>query len=82
MTTGEFLDTLKAFGAMDDDPLLSAGVEFVLSTQNKDGSWGDVTDKDIYQRYHPTWTAVDGLRDYAFQGERVSFPEALSRAQG
>lgn len=81
-TTGEFLDTLKAFGAMDDDPLLSAGVEFVLSTQNKDGSWGDVTDKDIYQRYHPTWTAVDGLRDYAFQGERVSFPEALSRARG
>ena len=52
-----------------------------VRSQNKDGSWGDVTDKDIYQRYHPTWTAVDGLRDYAFQGEGVSFPEALSRAQ-
>ena len=36
-----------------------------VRSQNKDGSWGDVTDKDIYQRYHPTWTAVDGLRDYA-----------------
>ncbi len=81
-TTGEFLDTLKAFGAADDDPLIRAGIEFVLSTQNKDGSWGDVTDKDVYQRYHPTWTAVDGLRDYAFQGERVSFPEALKQAQG
>ena len=80
-TTGEFLDTLKAFGAADDDPLIRAGVEFVLSTQNRDGSWGDVADKDIYQRYHPTWTAVDGLRGYIFQGERVSFPEALKRAQ-
>ncbi|HXL67597.1 MAG TPA: hypothetical protein VN930_02400 [Xanthobacteraceae bacterium] len=81
-TTGEFLDTLKAFGAGEDDPLIRAGVEFVLSRQNKDGSWGDVTDKDIYQRYHPTWTAVDGLRDYAFQGERASFPDALKQAQG
>ncbi len=81
-TTGEFLDTLKAFGTADDDPLIRAGVEFVLSTQNRDGSWGDVTDKDIYQRYHPTWTAVDGLRDYAFRGERVSFPDALAKAQG
>jgi hypothetical protein len=80
-TTGEFLDTLKAFGAKDDDPLIRAGIAFVLASQNKDGSWGDVTDKDIYQRYHPTWTAVDGLRDYAFQGERVSFPEALAKAQ-
>jgi hypothetical protein len=80
-TIGEFLDTLKAFGASDDDPLIRAGVEFVLSRQNKDGSWGDVTDKDIYQRYHPTWTAVDGLRDYAFQDERVSFPDALAKAQ-
>ena len=81
-TTGEFLDTLKAFGAKDDDPLIRAGVEFVLASQNKDGSWGNVTDKDVYQRYHPTWTAVDGLRDYAFQGERVSFPDALAQAQG
>jgi hypothetical protein len=80
-TMGEFLDTLKAFGMANDDPLMRTGVEFILSTQNRDGSWGNATDKDVYQRYHPTWTAVDGLRDYAFQGERVSFPEALQRAQ-
>jgi hypothetical protein len=80
-TTGEFLDTLKSFGAKDDDPLIRAGVAFVLKTQNRDGSWGDVVEKDIYNRYHPTWTAVDGLRDYAFKGEGVSFPEALTRAQ-
>lgn len=81
-TMGEFVDSLKAFGLMDKDPLIRAGIEFLIHTQNKDGSWGEVHDKDIYQRYHPTWTAVDGLRDYAFRGEGVSFPEALQRAKG
>jgi hypothetical protein len=30
--------------------------------------------RDTYQRYHPTWTAIDGLRDYRWRGERLSFP--------
>jgi hypothetical protein len=80
-TMGEFLDTLKSFGLTSQDPLIRTGMEFVLSKQNPDGSWGDPAEKDIYNRYHPTWTAVDGLRDYAWQGERVSFPEALRRIQ-
>ncbi len=80
-TMGEFLDTLKSFGLTFDDPLIRTGTEFVLSKQNGDGSWGDPADPDIYNRYHPTWTAIDGLRDYAWKGERVTFPEALRRIQ-
>lgn len=80
-TMGEFLDTLKSFGRTEGDSLIQKGMEFVLSKQNADGSWGDPNETDIYNRYHPTWTAVDGLRDYAWQGERVSFPEALRRLQ-
>ncbi len=72
---GEFVDSLKAFGLTDQDPLIRTGTEFLLKTQNKDGSWGNDS------HYHPTWTAVDGLRDYAFRGEGVSFPEALERAK-
>jgi hypothetical protein len=81
-TTGEFVDSLKALGLADSDPLIRTGTEYLLATQHRDGSWGDVAEKDVYQRYHPTWTAIDGLRDYAYRGEGVSFPEALVRLRG
>lgn len=77
-TMGEFLDSLKAFGLDEDHPLIRKGVDFLLATQNADGSWGDVDAEDIYQRYHPTWTAVDGLRDYGWRGQRLRFPKLAS----
>ncbi|MGC4051302.1 MAG: hypothetical protein QM757_18245 [Paludibaculum sp.] len=76
---GEFLDTLRSFGLTEDAPEMSAGVRFLLESQNSDGSWGDPTDADVYNRYHATWTAVDGLRGYRWHGERVEFPEAWRR---
>jgi hypothetical protein len=79
---GEYLDCLKAFGVPSDNALVRAGVDFLMAAQNRDGSWGHVQDSDIYQRYHSTWTAVDGLRDFAFRGEGTSFPEALERLKG
>lgn len=72
-TVGEFLDTLKSFGLTEADPLIRAGLENLLAMQNPDGSWGDMKDRDIYNRYHPTWTAIDGLREYAWRGEGLSF---------
>ncbi len=74
---GEFMDTLKSFGLTEADALLRDGTGFLLSRQNPDGSWGNMHAKDTYNRYHPTWTAIDGLRDYAWRGEAVSYPEAL-----
>jgi hypothetical protein len=71
---GEFLDTLRDFGMTERDALIRVGVDYALSKQNPDGSWGDRTDADIYNRYHATWTAVDGLREYGFHGRRLSFP--------
>jgi hypothetical protein len=71
---GEFLDSLKAFGLRDTHPLMRTGMEFLLSCQNADGSWGDLKAEDVYERYHPTWTAIDGLREYSWRGERLSFP--------
>jgi hypothetical protein len=71
---GEFLDSLKAFGLRDTHPLIRTGMEFLLSHQNADGSWGDMKAEGVYERYHPTWTAIDGLREYAWRGERLSFP--------
>jgi hypothetical protein len=82
-TMGEFLDTLMSFGLTYEHPLIRTGTEYLLSAQNPDGSWGDMADTDIYKRYHPTWTSVNGLMDYAFpKGERVSFPAALKAMQG
>jgi len=63
-TMGEYLDSLRTFGIGFEDASIRQGFEFLLSVQNHDGSWGDVHDPDIYGRYHPTWTSVDGLRDY------------------
>ena len=73
-TLGEFMDALKAFGLGEAHPLIRQGVDYLLATQNEDGSWGDMEAEDIYGRYHPTWTAIDGLRQYAWRGERLSFP--------
>jgi hypothetical protein len=66
-TMGELVDCLKSFGLKDNDPLIRTGIDYLLSTQNPDGSWGNMRTADIYLRYHPTWTAVDGLRDYKWK---------------
>lgn len=72
---GEVLDSLKSFGLSDSHPLIRRGSDFLLATQNADGSWGDVEAEDIYERYHPTLTAVNGLREYAWTKEALVFPE-------
>jgi squalene cyclase len=61
---------------------MRAGIEFLLSRQNDDGSWGDRDSRSIYTRYHSTWTAMNGLMEYAWRGQGASFPEALTRARG
>lgn len=67
-SVGEFLDTLKAFGLSSDHDLIVEGENFLLAQQNSDGSWGCPSDDDLYLRYHPTWTAIDGLREYTWRG--------------
>ncbi|MEA2205208.1 MAG: hypothetical protein QOE77_1984 [Blastocatellia bacterium] len=67
---GELLDSLKAFGLRATHPLLIRGTKYLLEAQNEDGSWGDPDEEDIRTRCHTTWTAIDGLRDYAWRGER------------
>lgn len=71
---GEFMDALRAFGEDSSSPEISRGMDYLLATQNPDGSWGD-PDDDMYTRYHTTWTAIDGLRQYAFHGERFRSPQ-------
>jgi hypothetical protein len=78
-TLGEFMDTLRAFGMDESDPLMRSGVEFLLAHQNPDGSWGNKQKADAYVRYHTTWTAMNGTMQYASRGERATFPEVLRR---
>src|SRR5258705_2670773 len=72
---GELLDSLKAFGLRDTHPLIIRGTEYLLEAQNEDGSWGDPDEESIPSRCHTTWTAIDGLRNYAWRGERLSRPQ-------
>jgi hypothetical protein len=76
-TTGEIMDSLRAFGLTSRHPLIREGTDYLLTEQNEDGSWGDLETEDIYQRYHPTWTAIDGLREYRWRGEKISFPKLM-----
>ena len=65
-TVGEQLDTLGAFGLTLADAEMRSGFDYLLSAQGPDGSWGERDTSDIYRRYHPTWTAIDGLREYGW----------------
>jgi hypothetical protein len=73
---GEFVDCLRAFGLPDSDRVVSGGVDYLLATQNADGSWGDVNGSDAHTRYHTAWTAIDGLRDYTWS-ERSEWPAGV-----
>ncbi len=69
---GEFMDSLRAFGLTEDDREIRDGMEYLLTHQNADGSWGDVGERDIYHRYHPTWNAVAALSQYAWRGDALT----------
>jgi hypothetical protein len=77
---GEGLDCLKAAG-FENDPQVAKGVEYLISKQRPDGTWGD-DDDDVYTAYHAAWTAIDGLRDYRFHGWVSRLPGTSSRASG
>ena len=78
-TLGEYLDTLQSFGMTEEDPLIRRGMDYLLARQNADGSWGDVNSKDIYARYHTTWTGIGGVMRYAWRGEKVTDERALAK---
>jgi len=69
---GELLDSLKAMGLGVNHPLIKRGTRYLLAEQNEDGSWGDASEDNVRTRCHTTWTAIDGLRTYAWRGERLS----------
>ena len=77
----ELLDTLKAFGLRDTHALIKRGTKFLLANQNDDGSWGD-PDESIRTRCHTTWTAIDGLRNHAWRGERSTTKVLIRNAEG
>jgi hypothetical protein len=65
-TLGEYVDSLRAFGMDYSDARLREATEYLLSAQNQDGSWGDPTDKDVYNRYHTTWTSQGAIQEFSW----------------
>jgi hypothetical protein len=72
---GEILDSLKSFGLTGADALVAGGTEYLLSSQNADGSWGACDIQDLYERYHSTLAAINGLDDYIWAREAPRFAE-------
>jgi hypothetical protein len=79
--TGEFLDTLRAFGVGDEDAQIRRGLDFLLDAQNPDGSWAAWDGRALYTDFHATWAAIDGLREFAWTGPGLLFPELLPSLQ-
>ncbi|MGI8918491.1 MAG: DUF6895 family protein [Pyrinomonadaceae bacterium] len=79
---GELLDSLKALGLDGSHPLIRRGTRYLLASQNKDGSWGDPDEEDVGTRCHTTWTAIDGLRSYAWRGKHLSSRAVESMLRG
>src|SRR5262249_40139609 len=77
---GEGLDCLKAVG-LEKDPQVAKGIEYLVSTQRPEGTWGD-DDDDVYTAYHAAWTGIDGLRDYGFHGWVTKLPATSSPPSG
>jgi hypothetical protein len=67
--TGHFRQTFKV---EDHNRVITS-----VMHENKDGSWGDPDEENIRTRCHTTWTAIDGLRTFAWRGRRLS-PEVKS----
>jgi hypothetical protein len=78
-TLGEYIDSLQVFGLPVSDPLVKRSMDYLLAHQNADGSWGDINEKDIYTRYHTTWTGIGGVMRYDWQREAVTSEVALRR---
>jgi len=64
---GKAIDTMKAFGYGEREPLIRRGMAYLIASQHRDGGWS--TSRDYYTRYHSAWTAIDALRDYRFGTE-------------
>jgi hypothetical protein len=73
-TTGEFLECLKCFGLSGRGPLVRAATDFLLESQNADGSWGKTDNEDIYRNYHTTLAAAGGLMEVRWRAPRLAFP--------
>jgi len=81
-TFAEFVEILKAFGhAPETDARMAEAIQSLLGSQNADGSWGEVDEKDVYNRYHYTWTAVCALIDFRFAGERAAVESSGRRSR-
>ena len=73
-TVGEFLECLNCFGLSPRGPLIRAGTDFLLASQNADGSWGRTDNKEIYLNYHTTLAATGGLMEVRWRAPRLAFP--------
>lgn len=50
------MEVLRCFGVSDEDPLLRAGLAFLLASQDDDGTWD--AGKDAYTVYHATMVSI------------------------
>ncbi len=73
---GECIDAIRSFEGTCEGELVNEATNFLLSNQNKDGSWGDINHPP-HNRMHTTWTVLDAIRGYAWPGTLVAIDDIL-----
>lgn len=62
---GEMMDALRAIGLGTDDEGMRAGIDYLLTHQNADSSWGTSDENHAYVHYHATWGAITAMNELA-----------------
>src|SRR5438477_5754746 len=71
------LDSLVAFGLSETNAVIRRGRITCCHARIKTGVGAIMETDDLYSRYHPTWSAIDGLGEIAWRGKAPRFPSIL-----
>ena len=78
----EYVNLFRSMGFSDDDRMVCEGTRFLLAHQRPDGTFSDwAKAKEAYGGVHPTWVAVNALRDRGFQHD-TPFAHRLTQILG
>jgi len=70
----EFVDSQRILGLSDKTPSLARALHWLLRHQDLTGGFRGRDTDSYYDRYHSTWTAINAIRRFRFEGQGPRWP--------